>query len=46
LEGKEGNVYITKEVTIKDLNNNKHVELPVNLVIAVGVSGKPLIRVS
>jgi small subunit ribosomal protein S4e len=46
LEVKEGNFTLPKRVTIKDLNNNKHVELPVNLVIAVGGSGKPLIRVS
>ncbi len=46
LEVKEGNFTLPKRVTIKDLASNKHVELPVNLVIAVGGSGKPLIRVS
>ncbi len=46
LEVKEGNFTLPKRVTIKDLTSNKHVELPVNLVIAVGGSGKPLIRVS
>ncbi len=45
LEVKEGNFTLPRRVVIKDLASDKHVELPLNLVIAVG-SGKPLIRVS
>ncbi len=45
LEVREGNFTLPKRIVMKDTASDKHIELPVNLVIVVG-SGKPLIRVS